>query len=83
MPGLYNSTQVRYFKQIEDRENQRRDRKQTYLEQIRNRAYEKVHAEVGERKPTCGKKIFKDAEIDAGVKSKQEAAPIKDILFNW
>ena len=56
MPGFYNSTQVRYFKEIEKKINEKNAKKQEYLDNIRNRAYEKTHVDIGKPKPNPGGK---------------------------
>ena len=48
MPGFYNSTQVRYFKEMEQKQDRKNAKKEEYLNNIRTRAYEKTNIEIGQ-----------------------------------
>ena len=67
MPGFYNAEQVAYFKKLEAEANAKKERKQARLEQIRIKAYEKNHVEIGTAKPLFGKQIQEDPNVKHGV----------------
>ena len=82
MPGFYNAQQVAYFKQMEAEENKRRERKQAKLEQIRVKAYEKKHVDIGVAKPLFGKPFKEDPNVKHGVPTVKTDG-VKEIFESW